>query len=49
MHPDTLAALEQLAAALLANPADALALAIYGHLPEHVADALDDHQSEPAA
>jgi hypothetical protein len=47
MHVNTVKALQQLAEALIANPADCKALQIYGEMPEHLADALcdftDDH------
>jgi hypothetical protein len=46
MHPDTLAALRLLASALAAQPDDLTALAIYGNIPEHLADALDDHAGD---
>ena len=45
MHPDTLAALRLLASALAAHPDDLTALVIYGNIPEHLADALDDYTS----
>lgn len=43
MHPDTLAALRLLAVALTLHPDDAAALVIYGDLPGHLADAIDDY------
>jgi hypothetical protein len=43
MHPDTLAALRLLASALAAHPDDLTALAIYGNIPEHLADLIDDY------
>jgi hypothetical protein len=46
MHPDTLAALRLLALALAAHPEDLAELAIYGNIPEHLADALDDHAGD---
>lgn len=46
MHPDTLAALQRLAAALIAHPEDATTLHCYGHLPAHLADAIEDHEPE---
>jgi hypothetical protein len=49
MHPDTLAALVRLAEVLAAHPEDCAALAIYGDLPEHLADAIDDHTTEADA
>jgi hypothetical protein len=43
MNPETLAALAAaLAAALEASPADVAHLAVYGSLPEHPADALEE-------
>ena len=42
MNPDTIAALRLLALALAAHPDDLRTLAIYGNIPEHLADALDD-------
>ena len=49
MHPDTLAALRLLALALAAHPDDVATLSIYGSLPEHLADAIDDHRGRAAA
>jgi hypothetical protein len=46
MHPDTLAALRLLASALAAHPDDLTALAVYGNMPAHLADALDDHAGD---
>ncbi len=46
MHSDTLAALRLLASALAANPDDLRTLAVYGDMPEHLADALDDHAGD---
>jgi hypothetical protein len=43
MHPDTLAALRLLALALAANPDDLTTLAVYGDMPEHLADLIDDY------
>jgi len=43
MHPDTLDALRRLALALTTHPEDVATLAIYGNLPENLADALDDY------
>ena len=42
MHPDTIAALRLLALALAAHPDDLRTLAVYGDMPEHLTDALDD-------
>jgi len=42
MHDDTIKALQQLAEALIANPADVKELQVYGELPDHLADALHD-------
>jgi hypothetical protein len=46
MHPDTLAALRLLALALASHPDDLRTLAIYGNIPEHLADALDDYAGD---
>jgi hypothetical protein len=46
MHPDTLAALRLLALALAAHPDDLRTLAVYGDMPAHLADALDDHAGD---
>jgi hypothetical protein len=43
MHPDTLAALRLLAVVLLLHPEDAVELSDYGHLPDHLGDAISDH------
>jgi hypothetical protein len=43
MHPDTLAALRLLALALAAHPDDLRTLAIYGNIPAHLADLIDDY------
>ena len=43
MHPDTLAALRLLVLALEAHPEDIAELMVYGDLPEHLADVIDDH------
>ena len=43
MHPDTLAALRLLVLALEAHPEDLAELAVYGDMPEHLADAISDH------
>lgn len=42
MHPDTLAAMRLLVLALEVHPEDLAELAIYGDLPTHLADAIDD-------
>jgi len=46
MHPDTIAALRLLALALAAHPEDLAELAVYGNIPAHLADALDDHAGD---
>lgn len=46
MHPDTLAALRLLGLALSTHPEDIETLAIYGRLPEHLADAIEDYITE---
>ena len=43
MHPDTLAALRLLVLALEAHPEDLAELAVYGDMPEHLADVISDH------
>lgn len=43
MHPDTIAALRLLVLALEAHPEDITELMVYGDLPEHLADVIDDH------
>jgi geranylgeranyl pyrophosphate synthase len=43
MHPDTCAALRLLALALSAHPEDMATLSIYGDLPGHLADVIDDY------
>jgi len=43
MHPDTIAALRLLVLALEAHPEDLAELAVYGNLPEHLADVITDH------
>ncbi len=43
---DRVAALRLLASALAAHPDDLRTLAIYGNIPEHLADALDDHAGD---
>ena len=42
MHPDTLAALRLLVLALEAHPEDLAELAVYGDMPEHLADVITD-------
>ena len=46
MHDDTIKALQQLAEALIANPADVIELQAYGNLPEHLSDVLHDFTSD---
>lgn len=46
MNDTTLAALRALADALFRNPADARALQIYGQMPRHLADALEDYDPD---
>ncbi len=46
MHPDTIAALRLLASALAAHPEDLAELAVYGNIPAHLADALDDYAGD---
>ena len=43
MHPDTLAALRLLVLALEAHPEDLTELAVYGDMPEHLADVISDY------
>jgi hypothetical protein len=43
MHPDTLAALRLLVLALESHPEDLAELAIYGDMPEHLADVISDY------
>jgi hypothetical protein len=43
MHPDTLAALRLLVLALESHPEDLAELAIYGDMPEHLADVIADY------
>lgn len=43
MHPDTLAALRLLVLALETHPEDLAELAIYGDMPEHLADVITDY------
>lgn len=42
MHPDTLAAVRLLVFALEAHPEDLEVLRIYGDMPEHLLDLVDD-------
>jgi hypothetical protein len=46
MHPDTMAALRLLVLALEVHPEDLAELALYGNLPEHLADATEDHDDD---
>lgn len=46
MHPDTIAAMEALHAVLALHPDDAEALSIYGRLPEHLSDAIEENGGE---
>jgi hypothetical protein len=46
MTPAPIAALEALAEALAANPADRQALNDCGNLPTHLSDVIDDHSAE---
>ena len=43
MHPDTLAALRLLVLALESHPEDLAELAVYGDMPEHLADLISDY------
>lgn len=43
MHEDTRAALRLLALALEQHPEDLATLAVYGDLPAHLADVIDDY------
>ena len=43
MHPDTIAAVRLLVLALEAHPEDLEILQVYGHMPEHLADLVDDY------
>jgi hypothetical protein len=43
MHADTCAALRLLAVTLTLHPEDAEILGVYGDLPDHLADAIDDY------
>jgi len=43
MHPDTLAAVRLLVLALERHPEDLATMAIYGDMPEHLADLIDDY------
>jgi hypothetical protein len=44
MHPDTIAAMEALQAVLALHPDDAETLSIYGRLPDHLSDAIEDNK-----
>jgi len=46
MHPDTCAALRLLVLALTAHHEDIATLAIYGNMPEHLADVISDYIDE---
>lgn len=46
MHPDTLAALRLLVLCLEVHPEDLEVLMDYGQLPEHLADAIEDHEDQ---
>ena len=43
MHPDTIAAVRLLVLALERHPEDLATLAIYGDMPEHLIDLVDDY------
>lgn len=43
MHPDTLAAVRLLVLALESHPENIAELAVYGSIPEHLADVIADH------
>jgi hypothetical protein len=43
MHPDTLAAVRLLVLALERHPEDLAAMAVYGAMPEHLADLISDY------
>lgn len=43
MHPDTIAAMRLLVLALETHPEDLAELAVYGNLPEHLADLIADY------
>ena len=43
MHPDTLAAVRLLVLALESHPEDIAELAVYGDIPEHLADLIADY------
>ena len=43
MHPDTLAAVRLLVLALESHPEDIAPLAVYGSIPEHLADVITDY------
>ena len=42
MHPDTIAAVRLLVLALERHPEDLATLAVYGDMPEHLLDLVDD-------
>lgn len=46
MHPDTMAALRLLVLCLEVHPEDLRVLMDYGELPEHLADAIEDHEEQ---
>lgn len=43
VHPDTTAAVRLLVLALERHPEDLATLAVYGDMPEHLADLVDDY------
>jgi len=46
MHPDTIAAVRLLVLALERHPEDLATLAVYGDMPEHLLDLVDDYIDE---
>ena len=46
MHPDTLAAVRLLVLALESHPDDIAELAVYGDIPEHLADVISDYDDD---
>jgi hypothetical protein len=46
MHPDTIAALRLLVLALEVHPEDLAELSLYGNMPEHLADAINDYTDD---
>lgn len=48
MHPDTIAAVRLLVLALERHPEDLATLAVYGDLPEHLIDLVDDYIDDNA-